>query len=124
MSGAFYQTSIEAVRRWHALAERRRNYIVDLYRSDRWRRYYTEDAFRMLMRDVIQNAETWGKVLEDMSGAAPAKAVNGGAAAKLVNGAAPTKAVNGTAPTKAINGTAPLKTVAPSLKPAVAIRVA
>ena len=75
MSGAFYQTSIESVHRWHALAERRRNYVVDLYRSDRWRRYYTEDAFRMVMRDVIQNAETWSKVLEDMNGAAPSKAV-------------------------------------------------
>ena len=69
MNGAFYQTSVEAVRRWHALAERRRNHMVDLYRSERWRRYYSEDSFRLLMRDVIQNAETWGKVLEDMDGA-------------------------------------------------------
>ena len=27
------------------------------------------------MRDVIQNAETWSKVLEDMGGSAPIKAV-------------------------------------------------
>jgi uncharacterized repeat protein (TIGR03809 family) len=73
MSGA-YQTSIESVRRWHALAERRRNHVVELYRSERWRRYYTEDSFRLLMRDVIQNAETWSKVLEDMNGAAPRRA--------------------------------------------------
>lgn len=71
MNGAFYQTSVEAVRRWHALAERRRNHVVDLYRSERWRRYYSEDSFRMLMRDVIQNAETWSKVLEDMDGVPP-----------------------------------------------------
>jgi hypothetical protein len=93
MSGAFYQTSIESVRRWHALAERRRNYIVELYRSDRWRRYYSEDSFRTLMRDVIQNAETWGKVLEDMNGVAPAKATNGAAPAKDHNGAAPARAL-------------------------------
>jgi hypothetical protein len=48
--------------------------VVELYRSERWRRYYTEDSFRLLMRDVIQNAETWSKVLEDMNGAAPRRA--------------------------------------------------
>jgi hypothetical protein len=74
MSGAYYQTSIEAVRRWHSLSERRRNHVVELYRSERWRRYYTEDAFRNLMREAIQDAESWGRVLADMSGAAPAAA--------------------------------------------------
>jgi len=73
MSGVYYQTSVEAVRRWHALAERRRNHVVELYRSERWRRYYAEDAFRNLMRDAIQDAETWGRVLTDMTGAAPIK---------------------------------------------------
>src|SRR5690349_12115883 len=76
MNGAYYQTSIEAVRRWHGLAERRRNHVVELYRSERWRRYYTEDAFRNLMREAIQDAETWARVLEDMNGGAPAKAVS------------------------------------------------
>ena len=84
MNGAFYQTSVEAVRRWHALAERRRNHVVDLYRSERWRRYYSEDAFRILMRDVIQNAETWSKVLEDMNGAPPPKVAPRAAPAQLV----------------------------------------
>jgi uncharacterized repeat protein (TIGR03809 family) len=102
MSAAFYQTPIEAVRRWHALAERRRNYIVELYRSDRWRRYYGEDAFRTLMRDVIQNAETWSKVLEDMHGAAPASSANAIPTAKDLNGAAPVKSANGVAPAKPV----------------------
>jgi uncharacterized repeat protein (TIGR03809 family) len=74
MSGPYYQTSIEAVRRWHVLAERRRNHVVELYRSDRWRRYYTEEAFRTLMRDAIQDAEAWGRVLADMNAAAPGNA--------------------------------------------------
>ncbi len=73
MSGA-YQTSIESVRGWHALAERRRNHVVELYRSERWRRYYTEDSFRLLMRDVIQNVESWSRILEGMTGPAAAKA--------------------------------------------------
>ena len=53
--------SVEAVRKWHALAERRR-------------RHYSEEAFAMLMRDVIQNVESWNRVLEEMTGRAAAKA--------------------------------------------------
>jgi len=65
---------VESVRKLYALAERRRNHFVELYRSERWRRYYAEEAFRAQMKDVIQNVETWGKVLEEMTGSAPAKA--------------------------------------------------
>jgi uncharacterized repeat protein (TIGR03809 family) len=73
MSGTI-QTPIESVRKWYALAERRRNHFVELYRSERWRRYYSEDAFRAHMKDVIQNVETWGKVLEN-AGAPPPRPV-------------------------------------------------
>jgi len=66
--------SVEAVRKWHALAERRRRHYVELYRSDKWRRHYSEEAFAMLMRDVIQNVESWNRVLEEMTGRAAAKA--------------------------------------------------
>ena len=62
------QTSIETVRKWHALAERRRRHFVELYRSERWRRYFKEETFLLLMRDAIQNAENWAKILERMSG--------------------------------------------------------
>ena len=68
MSGTSFQTSIEAVRKWHVLAERRRRHHVELYRSERWRRYFTEEAFLLHMRDVIENAETWAKILERMTG--------------------------------------------------------
>ena len=67
MSGTSVQTPVEAVRRWHTLAERRRRHYVELYRSERWRRYFTEEAFLLRMRDVIQNAETWAKILERMT---------------------------------------------------------
>jgi uncharacterized repeat protein (TIGR03809 family) len=57
------RTSLETVRKWHALAERRRRHYVELYRSERWRRYYTEEAFLLQMHDVIEGAEQWAKVL-------------------------------------------------------------
>jgi uncharacterized repeat protein (TIGR03809 family) len=68
MSETSFQTSVEVVRKWHALAERRRRHYVELYRSERWRRYFTEEAFLLRMRDVIQNAETWAKILERSAG--------------------------------------------------------
>jgi uncharacterized repeat protein (TIGR03809 family) len=58
-------TSLDTVRKWHSLAERRRRHFVELYRSDRWRRYYTEEAFLAQMRDVIQSVEVWEKVLSE-----------------------------------------------------------
>ena len=67
------QISAEAVRKWHALAERRRRHYVELYRSEKWRRHYSEEAFAMLMRDVIQNVESWS-ILEGVRGTAVAKA--------------------------------------------------
>jgi uncharacterized repeat protein (TIGR03809 family) len=63
MAEAPVLTSIETVRKWHALAERRRRYYVELYRSERWRRYYTEEAFLKQMRDVIECVDQWAKVL-------------------------------------------------------------
>ena len=62
-----FRMSIETVRKLHALAERRRRHYVELYRSERWRRYFTEEAFLLRMRDVIQNVETWANILERMT---------------------------------------------------------
>jgi uncharacterized repeat protein (TIGR03809 family) len=61
-------TSVDTVRKWHSLAERRRRHFVELYRSERWRRYYTEEEFLTQMRDVIQNVEAWEKVLSRPDG--------------------------------------------------------
>jgi uncharacterized repeat protein (TIGR03809 family) len=57
------QTPVESVRKWHSLAERRRRHFVELYRSERWKRYYTEEEFRAHMREVDANVEVWEQVL-------------------------------------------------------------
>ena len=67
MSETAFRGSVESARKWHALAERRRRHYVELYRSERWRRYFGEEAFLLLMRDAIQNVETWAKILERMT---------------------------------------------------------
>lgn len=64
--------SLENTRKWHALAERRRAYFVELYRSGRWRRYYSEDAFLAHLRKVMADVEQWAKVLERFPETAPA----------------------------------------------------
>jgi uncharacterized repeat protein (TIGR03809 family) len=61
-------TSVDSVRKWHSLAERRRRHFVELYRSERWRHYYTEEEFASQMRDVIHNVEVWEKVLQETAG--------------------------------------------------------
>ncbi len=62
-----FHTSLDVVRGWHMLAERRRRHYVELYRSERWRRYFTEEVFLLRMREAIQNVETWAKILEHMT---------------------------------------------------------
>ena len=68
MSESAFRGSIESARKWHALAERRRRHYVELYRSERWRRYFKEETFLALMRESIQNTEHWAKILERMTG--------------------------------------------------------
>jgi hypothetical protein len=68
MAGSL-RTPFESVRKWHSLAERRRRHFVELYRSERWKRYYTEEAFRSQMREVIQNVEMGEQVLHQTAGA-------------------------------------------------------
>lgn len=46
-------------RKWHDLAERRLNYYTELYRSGRWKHYFTEDRFAVRMLEVIEGAKRW-----------------------------------------------------------------
>ncbi len=52
------------VQRWHALAQRRLDDYTELYRSGRWRHYYTQDQFAMRMLDVISTAKKWSDLAE------------------------------------------------------------
>jgi uncharacterized repeat protein (TIGR03809 family) len=52
--------------RWRSLAERRRAHFVELYKSGRWRRYYTEEAFLAHMREVVRGADEWSRMVESI----------------------------------------------------------
>jgi uncharacterized repeat protein (TIGR03809 family) len=49
----------DVAQKWRDLAERRRAHFVELYRSGRWKHYYTEEQFLVHMREVIRAAEVW-----------------------------------------------------------------
>lgn len=49
----------EIARRWRGLAERRRAYFIELYRSGRWKRYYSEQEFLTTVRNIAAEIESW-----------------------------------------------------------------
>ena len=51
-----------AARKWRDLAERRRAHFVDLYRTGRWKHYYTDEQFVVCMREAIAAAERWAEI--------------------------------------------------------------
>jgi len=51
-----------AARKWRALAERRQAHFVDLYKTGRWKHYYSETEFLIAMRQAIGVAERWAEL--------------------------------------------------------------
>jgi uncharacterized repeat protein (TIGR03809 family) len=45
--------------RWHALAERRLDYLTQLFETGRWRRYYSETAFLENIREAKTTVDIW-----------------------------------------------------------------
>ena len=54
----------EISRKWRSLADRRLLYFSELYRSGRWKHYYTEESFAARMREVIKAARIWRALAE------------------------------------------------------------
>src|SRR5471030_1046572 len=50
--------------KWRALADRRLAYFTELYRSGRWKHYYTKESFEVRMRDVIKAAKVWAELAD------------------------------------------------------------
>ena len=49
----------QAAQKWRALAERRRAHFVELYRSGRWKHYYSEERFLACLRKAMRDSERW-----------------------------------------------------------------
>ena len=48
--------------KWHALAQRRLAYLGELYRSGRWKWYYAEEEFKLLLRDAERATLLWAEL--------------------------------------------------------------
>jgi uncharacterized repeat protein (TIGR03809 family) len=48
--------------KWRDLVEQRRDYFADLYRSGRWKIYYTEQEFVRRMREVAETVDLWAEL--------------------------------------------------------------
>ena len=49
----------DVVARWCALAERRLDYLTELFETGRWRRYHSERAFLENIQEAKAAVETW-----------------------------------------------------------------
>lgn len=49
-------------RKWLALAERRKAYLIELHNSGRWKHYFTQANMRDEMLKVEQLCEQWAEV--------------------------------------------------------------
>jgi uncharacterized repeat protein (TIGR03809 family) len=52
----------DLVARWCAFAERRLDYLTELFETGRWRRYHTEQAFLENIREAKAAVEIWRKL--------------------------------------------------------------
>ena len=52
----------EMVRKWRSLAERRRAHFIELYRTGRWRKYFGEQEFLKIVREIAADLEGWDAV--------------------------------------------------------------
>jgi uncharacterized repeat protein (TIGR03809 family) len=57
-------------RKWHALAERRRKHLAELYEDGTWKRYYTEETLRARMREAAREVEHWSAAISEQASSA------------------------------------------------------
>jgi uncharacterized repeat protein (TIGR03809 family) len=48
--------------KWRNIAEQRRDHHLDLYRSGRWKHYYSNDEFLIEMRQAVAIADRWAVI--------------------------------------------------------------
>ena len=52
----------EVALKWRDLAERRRAHFIDLYKSGRWKHYYTDNEFREELGRAVAIAQRWARI--------------------------------------------------------------
>jgi len=52
----------EVAQKWRVLAERRRAHLIELFRSGRWKHYYSEQQFLDSLREAVRMSERWAEI--------------------------------------------------------------
>lgn len=55
---------IEAARRGQRLAEKQRDYLLELQRTGRWHLHYSAGAFQAQINEAIESAKIWAQLVE------------------------------------------------------------
>jgi len=71
----------EIARKWRALVQRRREYLAELYRSGRYKKYFTEQALLDQMREAAAAAQQWDALMVSKPDDGPVEPAGGSAKA-------------------------------------------
>jgi hypothetical protein len=58
----------DVVRGWAVLAEQQRAHYEDLYRTGRWKHYYSEAQFRIRVRRAVELCDAWQAIIAAAGG--------------------------------------------------------
>ena len=53
---------LPSARNWERIAAQRRDHHLDLYKSGRWKHYYSDDEFLIEMRQAVAIADRWAVI--------------------------------------------------------------
>lgn len=59
----YLKNNAETARKWRALIQRRREHLTALYRSGRYKKYFTEEKLLNQMREAAKAAQDWDAVI-------------------------------------------------------------
>jgi len=59
-----YRKLAVVAEKWRDLAETRRDYFRELYRTGRWRLYYNEEEFVTRLRDIARICDRWAMLVD------------------------------------------------------------
>jgi uncharacterized repeat protein (TIGR03809 family) len=62
MESQSFRRFTQTAQKWRELVDRRSAYLVELHLSGRWRRYYDEAEFLLLLHEALDLAETWSQM--------------------------------------------------------------
>jgi hypothetical protein len=62
-SSIYLRKNEDVARKWRALIQRRREHLTELYRSGRYKKYFTEEKLLSQMREAAKAAAEWDSLI-------------------------------------------------------------